>query len=202
MARSLEELRRDLDKMRQERIDKGFHGEEYERHMANEPRPPLPLAFRCYYELEPLYEFMVAYADRCNKAGEAIPFDLTMLDEYKRYLKVISSIRHFTKDANGNRDRDADVLTSDYLRLAGGTALLEDLVNRERSFLGVLGTMVSLISFKYEQFPRYVNKRRVYNGKHFEALVDRYCERIDEHRAEMKRIAEENVKRRMNDGGS
>ncbi|MBM7707610.1 hypothetical protein JOD03_002557 [Chryseomicrobium aureum] len=196
MADSLDKIKRDIEKMKQQRIEAGYHGEEYEAHKATKPRPSLPLAFRCYYELTPLYEFMVEYAERVSKAGEPIPFDLSILDHYKRYLEVIHYAGVFKKKRNGDYDYDASTLTSDFISIYMATIALDDLVTYKRPYLEALGSLMTSLTFKYEQFPRSITSRRIYNGKHVEALVDRYSERIKAYEAESKRIAEKNVKQR------
>lgn len=202
MADSLEKLKQDIEKMKQQQIDAGYYGEEYEAHMKKEPRPPLPLAFRCHLELVPLYEFMVGYAERCNKAGEAIPFDLSILDHYKRYLHVIHYSGLYGNRRSGEPDYDVSTLSYDFLKIKMALDTLELMATGKKPYLAALGSLVKSLTFKYQQFPRGIISRRIYNGKHVEALVDRYNERIKAHKAESKRIAEKNVKRRMNDGGS
>lgn len=196
MAHSLDKMKREIEKMNQQMIDAGFHGEEYEAHMKSEPRPPLPLAFRCHIELVPLYEFMVDYAERCNEAGKPIPFDLSILDHYKRYLLVIQYSGLYADRRSGEPDYDVSTLSYDFFKIKMALDTLELMATSKKPYLEALGSLVKSLTFKYQQFPRSITSRRIYKGEHFEALVDRYNERIIAHKAESKRIAEKNVKQR------
>lgn len=184
VADSQEKIIRDTQRLKQQGIDAGYHGEEFERWEARKPKVPRRLALGCYEELQPLYEFLVTYAQKNAQAGKVLEFDISRLKVYYKYISVM----HYHKSLDYN-------LIAFQIDVA--CQLVERMLSEKLSF----HTGMELL-FKYLkdwEFPSHLQRREVsrpYQGEYFEALVDRYHERILAHVEEGKRIAADNLKKR------
>lgn len=184
MADSIEKIRRRTQEINQRHIDAGYFGEKHDQWEAREPRVPRRLALGCYEELKPLYEFLVTYAQKSAQAGRALEFDTTKLDAYDKYIKAMRY--HKFLEAN---------LISFCIDVS--CEIVRRMLKGEMSYHAGMELLYKYLN-RWE-FPSYVSRRalsRPYRGKHFEALVDRYYERILAHIEEGKRIAAENLKER------
>lgn len=184
VADSREKIIRDTQKLKQQSIDAGYHGEEFERWESREPKVPRRLALGCYEELQPLYEFLVTYAKKSAEAGKVLEFDITKLDVYDKYIKVM----HYYKFMEANFISFCiDVACQIVKRMLKGEMTYHEGMELLYNYL------------KRWEFPSHIQSREIsrpYQGEHFEALVDRYHERILAHVEEGKRIAADNLKKR------
>lgn len=182
---STEKVKEQIAEWKQQDIIEGRSGKEYEAHEEQEPVAPYRLRLRCYSEIIPLYEFLVGYAQKCAHSGQPVEFDIKLFDRFERYLKVIQNIRR------------VDTICMDALQIAIMVDRVKKMLSDEAPFHYTMERLVKELDWGYSQFPSsHVSRKKQYKGDCFEALVDRYCERIDAHTEESKRIARENVERR------
>lgn len=184
MAQTIEQLKRRTQELKQQRIDAGYAGEEYEKWSAKKPKPPRRLALGCYEELQPLYVFLTTYAQKSAADWKPLKFDVSRLDVYRKYLRVMRY--HNALDYNFSA-----------FSLEIGCEQVIKILNGQQSFHK--GMEVLLGTLKHWELPSHLPQRdtsRAYRGEHFEALVDRYYERINAHVAEGAQIAADNLKKR------
>lgn len=184
----IEKIRARIAELQSQAVEKGRSGEEYDTHKANKPIAPYRLQVRCYYEAVPLYEFLIGYTKECSTAGKPVPFDLTILERYERYIKIMMF--------NG---RVTGTIWTMGFKLKCCVNFIKQMLNGELPYLKAMETLVQFLDLGYERYPSSrVNSKRQYKGDVaiFDALVERYCERIDAHIEESHRIARENVRKR------
>ncbi|MEK4085097.1 hypothetical protein [Psychrobacillus sp. FSL K6-1415] len=182
---STEKVKAQIAEWKQQDVIEGRSGKEYEVHQELSPVAPYRLRLRCYSEIIPLYEFLVGYAQKCAHSGQPVEFDIKLFDRFERYLRVIQSLRQ------------VDTMGMDAMQIAIMVDRVKRMLSSETPFHYTMERLVKELDWGYSQFPSsHISRKKQYNGKHFEALVDRYCERIDAHIEERKRIAEENVRKR------
>jgi len=184
MAQTIEQIKKDIQKIDQQRIDAGYHGEEIERWEAKEPRPPRRLALGCYEELQPLYTFLVNYAQESAKASQPLPFDTSRLDSYQKYTRVMRQYKGLDLSIGG-------------FLLEVACSQVTGMLSGKRSYHAGMEMLYN--SLQTSRLPSHLTQKetsRAYRGEHFEALVDRYNERIKAHLEEGNRIATENLKKR------
>lgn len=169
---------------KQQDIEAGRYGEEYEQWEARKPEVPRRLALGCYEELQPLYEFLVTYAQESAKAGQVLKFDISRLEVYDKYIKVM----HY------HELLEYHFVTS---QIDIACQIVRRMLEGDMNFH--LGMEMLYKYLKRWGFGSHLPKRavsRAYRGEHFEALVDRYIERIDAYKAEGEQIAADNLKKR------
>lgn len=183
-SKTIEQLEREIKAIKQQHIDAGYFGEEIERWEAKEPKPPRRLALGCYEEVQPLYTFLINYAQQSAKAGQPLPFDTNRLESYEKYTLVM---RQF---------KGLDLSMPGFL-LEVASSQVAGMLNGGRSYHAGMEMLYN--SLQSVSLPSHLSQRetiRAYRGEHFEALVDRYYERINAYIAEGKRIAAGNLKKR------
>lgn len=167
--------------MEQQQIDAGYFGEEVERWEAREPKPPRRLALGCYEELQPLYVFLVNYAQQSANEGQVLPFDISRLDRYEKYITVMWK--------EPSRDFRFSAFSFGVLNQT-----VRQMVNKEISYHKGMERLYNHL--KDARLEPYVSRKRAYTGKHLDALAERYDVRYKEWQAEGKRIAANNLKKR------
>jgi hypothetical protein len=184
MSKTIEQLKQDIKELRQQEIDAGYYGEEYELWKSKKPIPPRRLVLGCYEEVQPLYTFLVSYAQESAKASQPLPFDTNRLESYEKYTLVM---RQF---------KGLDLSMPGFL-LEVASSQVTGMLNGDRSYHAGMEMLYN--SLQNVSLPSHMSQRetsRAYRGEHFEALVDRYKERIKAHLEEGNRIATDNLKKR------
>lgn len=183
-SKTVEQLQREIKAIKQQHIDAGYFGKEIERWEAKEPRPPRRLALGCYEEVKPLYTFLVSYAQESAKAGQPLPFDTNRLESYEKYTLVMRKFKGLDLSMPG-------------FLLEVASSQVTGMLNGDRSYHAGMEMLYN--SLQNVSLPSHMSKRetsRAYRGEHFEALVNRYQERIKAHLEEGNRIATDNLKKR------
>lgn len=180
----MKKMEREIEEAKKQQIEQGYHGEEYERWKAREPVARSRLVARCYEEVRPLYEFLINYAQQTANAGQTLPFDISLLDSYDKYLKMLWK----------SPEWDAKFLGFSLSILSHTVQLM---VKKEITYHK--GIEQIYIYLKHTRIRE--SHKPMYKGEHFDALVERHHVRHDEWSEEGHRIAAENVRKRgeMND---
>lgn len=175
------QMDREIEEATRQRIEQGYHGEEYERWKLREPVANRRLVSRCCEEVQPLYEFIINYAKQSADAGRALEFDVSLLLNFDKYTKMLWE----------SPDHQFKYLGA-FLSILSGT--LEKMVKNEMSYLKGMEEFYTVL--RQSNYITTGTRKKTYKGKHFEALVNRYHERRAEWIKEGERIAAENVRKR------
>lgn len=180
MSESLKTLEKRLE-------DLGMTGDTYEAHLATSPVVPQDIHIRCYYEARPLYEFLVGYLRECSLISAPVPFDLSIMQKFERYLTILSA----------TNDPSNEIVLAG-VKIAACLQLIKRMLAGEVAYFQVMEASLKLLAFDSEGYPsKAINAEGGYSGEDFEELVDKYCAEIAEHRASAQKIAAENIAKQL-----
>lgn len=181
-----EEMVKEIDEWSKKRIEDGYYGEEIEAWEAREPKPSRRISLGCYEELQPLYEFLVNYTQRCHDAGQTLPFDASRLDKYAKYINLMY------REASGDFRFSA-------FSFGVACQTVHEMVKQEITYHKGMEYLVS--NLPNALLPNNIKTDRAYTGQHLDALVSRNHKRYSDWCEEGDRIAAENVRKRGEQGG-
>lgn len=168
--------------------DLGMTGPEYEAHLATAPVLSRDIQVRTYYEVRPLYEFMIGLLGEFSLVSAPINFDLTIMIRYERYLTILCASNDPTSELMW-----AAVKITQCLRI------IKRMIAYEIPYHNGMEACLKLLDFGKEGYPntKTINAEDGYKGEDFEELVDKYCEELAGHKAAAQKIAAENLAKQL-----